>query len=139
MKKIYLLLMSAAMISLVACGGEEKKEEKKDKGENEEEKEEPKEEEPKVDYSYVLPQIDTTALTTEPEILAAMEKVVVARKLDDSLASNVNGYSGYYTELTNLYATVLNKSTAYMGTLKGKAALEFNDKITAITEKMYSK
>ena len=126
--------MSAALISLVACGGEEKKDDKKDKGDSEEEAEEPK-----VDYSYVLPQIDTTALTSEAEILAAMEKVVVARKLDDSLANNVSEYSGYYTELTNLYATVLNKSTAYMGTLKGKAALEFNDKITAITDKMYAK
>jgi hypothetical protein len=139
MKKIYFMLMSAAIISLVACGGEEKKDEKKDKGESEEEAEEPKEEEAKVDYSYVLPQIDTTALTTEVEILSAMEKVVVARKLDDSLASNVNGYSGYYTELTNLYATVLNKSTAYMGTLKSKDALVFNDKMTAITNKMYDK
>lgn len=131
MKKIYLMLMSAALISLVACGGEEKKDDKKDKAESEEEKEEPREEEPKVDYSYVLPQIDTAALTDEASLLDAMAKVTKARKLDDSLSGTVSDYDGYYTELTTLYATVLNKGTAFAGTLKPKDAVAFHEKFSA--------
>lgn len=130
MKKIYLMLMSAALISLVACGGE-KKEDKKDKAESEEEAEEPKEEEPKVDYSYVLPQIDTAALTDEASLLDAMAKVTKARKLDDSLSGAVSDYDGYYTELTTLYATILNKGTAFAGTLKPKDAVAFHEKFSA--------
>lgn len=123
--------MSAAMISLVACGGEEKKEDKKDKGESEEETEEPKKEEAKVDYSYVLPQIDTAALTDEASLLDAMTKVVKARKLDDSLSGAVSDYDGYYTELTTLYATVLNKGTTFASTLKPKDAVAFHEKFNA--------
>jgi hypothetical protein len=129
MRKIYLMLMSATLISLVACGGKEEK--KEDKKENSEETEEPKEEEAKVDYSYVLPQIDTAALTDETSLLDAMTKVIKARKMDDSLATAVSGYEGYYTELTKLYATVLNKGTAFANTLKPKDALAFHEKFSA--------
>jgi hypothetical protein len=131
MQKIYLMLMSAALISLVACGGEEKKEDKKDKAESEEETEEPREEEVKVDYSYVLPQIDTAALTNEAALLDAMAKVTKARKMDDSLTGAASDYVGYYTELTNLYAAVLNKGTAFAGTLKPKDAVAFHEKFSA--------
>lgn len=138
MNKITLILFAGYVFTIIACGSEEKnKKNKKDKSESDSEEEVERETEEEVDYSYVLPQIDTSALNSESEILAAMEKVVVARKTDDSLAENVSGYAGYYTELTTLYATVLNKGTEYMGTLKGKAALEFNEKLTAITNKMY--
>lgn len=132
--------MSSAMFAFAACGGsEEKKKEDKKEGEKEEETEEPVKEEPEVDYSYVIPQIDTNALTSEAEILTAMEKVIIARKTDDSLAENVSGYSGYYTELTNLYSTVMNKATQYSSTLKPKESLAFYEKFDAVTAKMYTK
>lgn len=138
MKKIYLLLAITGMGFMISCGGEEKKSDKKDKGESkEEEPEEIAEEEPEIDYSYVIPAIDTSSLNSEEEILSAMDKVITARKMDDSLSENVTGYDGYYVELTNLYSSVLNKSTQYMGTLKGKDAIMFNEKLNAITEKMY--
>ena len=127
MKKIYLLLMSATLISLVACGGKEEKKEN-----TEEETEEPKEEEAKVDYSYFIPQIDTAALTDEASLMDAMTKVVKARKMDDSLHGVVSGYDGYYVELTKLYATVLSKGTAFANTLKPKDAIAFNEKFSAI-------
>ena len=130
MKKIYLMLMSATLISLVACGGKEEK--KENKKENSEEAEEPKEEEAKVDYSYVIPQIDTAALTDEASLMDAMTKVVKARKMDDSLHNAVSGYDGYYAELTKLYATVLSKGTAFSKTLKPKDALAFHEKFSAI-------
>lgn len=138
MQKIYLSLLAIGMVSLIACGGAKKEDDKKDK-EDTEEGDEATEEEAKVDYSYVIPKIDTAALTSEAELLTAMEQVVKARKMDDSLTNVLPEYTGYYTELTNLYATVLNKSTAYMGTLKGQAALDYNDKMTAVTDKMYEK
>lgn len=138
MKKIYLLVTVISMGLIISCGGEEKKE-KKDKaeGEVEEEEEVIEEEAAPVDYSYVLPSIDTSALNSEAEILAAMEKVVIARKMDDSLSNSITDYEGYYSELTNLYATVLAKGTAYMSTLKSKDAILFNEKMTSITDKMY--
>jgi hypothetical protein len=129
MQKIYLMLTSATLIFVVACGGkEEKKEEKKEKSE---ETEEPKEEEAKVDYSYVIPQIDTASLTDEASLMDAMTKVVKARKMDDSLHSAVSGYDGYYIELTNLYAAVLSKGTAFANTLKPKDAIAFHEKFSA--------
>lgn len=133
-------MMATIVFAFTACGGsDEKKKEDKKEGEKEEETEEPVKEEPEVDYSYVLPQIDTNALATEAEILAAMEKVVIARKTDDSLAENVSDYSGYYTELTNLYSTVMNKATKYSSTLKPKESITFYEKFDAVTAKMYAK
>ena len=123
--------MSATLISLVACGGKEEKKENK-KENTEEEKEEPKEEEAKVDYSYVLPQIDTAALTDEASLMDAMTKVVKARKMDDSLLmGGVPDYDGYNAELTKLYATVLSKGNAFANTLKPKDAIAFNEKFSA--------
>ena len=130
MKKIYLMLISASLISLVACGGKEEKKENK-KENTEEEKEEPKEEDAKVDYSYVIPQIDTAALTDEASLMDAMSKVVKARKMDDSLHGAVSDYDGYYAELTKLYATVLSKGTAFANTLKPKDAMAFHEKFSA--------
>ncbi len=131
MKKIYLMLISASLISLVACGGKEEKKENK-KENTEEEKEEPKEEDAKVDYSYVIPQIDTAALTDEASLMDAMSKVVKARKMDDSLHGAVSDYDGYYAELTKLYATVLSKGPAFANTLKPKDAMAFNEKFSAV-------
>lgn len=141
MNKIYVLVLSVSVFAMVACGGgeEKKKEDKKESEKEEQEEEEPAGEEKEVDYSYVIPQIDTNALTSEAEILAAMEKVIIARKTDDSLAENVSGYSGYYTELTNLYSTVMNKATQYSSTLKPKESLAFYEKFDAVTAKMYTK
>jgi hypothetical protein len=139
MKKIYFGLLTIAAFSMVACGGAKKEDDKKDKKDGEDTEEPAEEEEAKVDYSYVIPKIDTAALTTETEILTAMQQVIAARKTDDSLTNVLPEYTGYYTELTNLYAAVLSKSNAYMNSLKGKEALEFNDKLTAVTDKMYEK
>lgn len=139
MKKIYLLVAVFSMGFIISCGGEEKNE-KKDKaeGNNDEAEEEVIEEEAApVDYSYVLPSIDTSALTSEAEILAAMEKVVIARKMDDSLSDAVPEYDGYYTELTNLYSVVSSKASSYAMTLKGKESMEFSEKLFAVTNKMY--
>ncbi len=139
MKKIYLMFISATLVTLVACGGKDgKKDDKKDKTEGEE-SEEPAEKEAEVDYSYVIPKIDTAALTTEAEILTAMAQVIQARQTDDSLTNVLPEYTGYYTELTNLYSAVLSKSTAYGSSLKGKAAVDFNEKLNAVTSKMYEK
>lgn len=139
MKKIYLMLMSATLISLVACGGKDEKKDDKKGEDSTEESEEPKEEEAKVDYSYVVPKIDTAALATETDILTAMAQVIQARQTDDSLTNVLPEYTGYYTELTNLYSAVLSKSTSYAGTLKPKEAVAFNEKLNAVTAKMYEK
>lgn len=138
MKKIYLLVAFVSAGLIISCGGETNKTEK-DKSENntDEEEEVVEEEVAPVDYSYVLPSIDTSALNSETEILAAMEKVVLARKLDDSLSDAVPEYDGYYTELTNLYSVVSSKASSFAMTLKGKDAMAFSEKLFAVTNKMY--
>ncbi len=138
MKKTYLLTAILGVGLMISCGNEEKKEDKKDDAEaNNEEEEIVEEEAAPIDYSYVLPAVDTAALNTETEILTAMEKVVLARKLDDSLSEAVADYDGYYTELTNLYSVVSSKASSYAMTLKGKDAMAFNEKLFAVTDKMY--
>jgi len=133
MKKIHALLLSASMVTLFACGGTE---EKKTDGKEEKNEEEPEatveeKKEPEVDYSYIIPKIDTAALTSETEIIDAMQKVVKARKMDDSLSGAVSSYAGYYAELTTLYTAVQTKGNSYMNTLKPKEAVAFSEKFSA--------
>lgn len=88
----------------------------------------------------MVPKIDTAALKDEASILDAMQKVVDARIADEKKQKDNPNYAGHYTELTSLYAAVLKASTAYMGTIKDpNEALKFNDKVSAITDKMYAK
>jgi hypothetical protein len=82
--------------------------------------------------------IDTAALKDEASILDAMQKVVDVRIADEKKQKDDPKYAGHYTELTNLYAAVLKASTAY--TIKDpNEALKFNEKVNAITDKMYAK
>ena len=88
----------------------------------------------------MVPKIDTAAMKDEASVLDAMQKVVDARMADDKKQKDDPKYSGHYVELTNLYAAVLNASTAYTKTITDPAkAVEFSNKLSAIQDKMYAK
>lgn len=87
-----------------------------------------------------VPKIDTASLKDEASVLDAMQKVVDARMADEKKQKDDPNYAGHYLELTKLYTAVLNKSTSYMGTISDPAkAVEFSNKVSAITDKMYAK
>ncbi len=86
----------------------------------------------------MVPAIDTAALKDEASILDAMQKVVDARLADEKKQKDDASYSGHYVELTKLYTAVLKASTEYSKTLSDpNAAVEFNNKVSAIQQKMY--
>ncbi|NOT50904.1 MAG: hypothetical protein HOP10_06480 [Chitinophagaceae bacterium] len=116
---------------LLSCGGgDKKKEDKKANIENN----------TTAADDGMVPKIETAALKDEASILAAMQKVVDARIADEKKQKEDPNYKGHYTELTSLYTTVLNASTKFMDTFTDPAeALKFNEKLSAITDKMYAK
>jgi len=124
------LALSAFSFFMVSCGGKDKK---KDDGKPNTETVGP------VDDGMV-PKIDIASLKDEASILDAMQKVVDARIADDKKQKEDPKYPGHYVELTKLYTAVLNASTAYAKTIPDPAkSLEFQNKVSAITEKMYAK
>ena len=132
-----LLTLSFFLITLslsnVSCGGNDKK---KDDGKPNTETVGPA----KGSDDGMVPKIDIASLKDEPSILDAMQKVVDARIADDKKQKDDPAYSGHYLELTKLYTAVLNASTAYAKTIPDPAkSLEFQNKVSAIQEKMYPK
>lgn len=88
----------------------------------------------------MVPAIDISKLTDEASILGAMQQVTDARIADEKKQKDDPAYKGHYLELTKLYTAVLNASTAYAKTIPVPAqAVEFHNKITKITDKMYQK
>ena len=125
-----LLILGSLTVSsfLLSCGGNDKK------------TTEDKKETVKAADDGMVPVIDTSNLKDEASILAAIQTVVDARIADEKKQKDDPNYSGHYVELTNLYTAVLKASTAYAQSLGDpNKALEFDKKITAITNKMYGK
>ena len=132
-----LLTLSFFLITLslsnVSCGGKDKK---KDNGKPNTEIVGPAQ----GNEDGIVPKIDIASLKDEPSILDAMQKVVDARIADDKKQKDDPKYSGHYLELTKLYTAVLNASTAYAKTIPDPTkSLEFQNKVSAIQEKMYAK
>jgi hypothetical protein len=95
---------------------------------------------PTVADDGIVPKIDTANLKDETSILSAMSTVLEARKTDDNKSETDKSYKGHYSEFTMLYTAVLKAGNAYMATLKDPAkALEFNEKLSKITDKYYAK
>ena len=88
----------------------------------------------------MVPKINIANLKDETSILDAMQKVVDGRIADEKKQKEDPNYKGYYLEFTNLYTAVLKASTDYSATIKDPAkAVEFSNKVSAITDKMYAK
>jgi len=122
-----------ASLVIISCGGKDKK--KDDEKSNTETTVGPGNGD-----DGMVPKIDIAALKDEASILDAMQKVVDARIADEKKQKDDPKYSGHYVALTKLYTDVLNASTAYMGSIADpNEALKFNEKVSAITDKMYAK
>jgi len=127
------VLVAAFSLFIFSCGGKDKK---KDDGKASTETVGPS----TGSDDGMVPKIDTAAMKDEASVLDAMQKVVDARMADDKKQKDDPKYSGHYVELTNLYAAVLNASTAYTKTITDPAkAVEFSNKLSAIQDKMYAK
>jgi hypothetical protein len=88
----------------------------------------------------IIPKIDLAGLKDEPAVLDAMQKVVDARMADEKKKKENPDYSGNYLELMQLYTAVLNASTEYSKTISDPVkGVEFNNKLSAIQEKLYTK
>lgn len=126
------VLLASFSLFILSCGGKDKK--KEDVKTNNETVG------PSTGDDSMVPKIDTASLKDEASILDAMQKVVDARIADEKKQKDDPKYSGHYLELTKLYTTVLNASTAYSKTISDPAkAVEFSNKVSAITDKMYAK
>jgi hypothetical protein len=133
--KILLAALSLAAFSffIMSCGGKDKK---KDDGKPNTEVVGPA----TGSDDGMVPKIDTASLKDEASVLDAMQKIVDARIADDKKQKDDPNYQGHYLELTKLYTAVLNASTAYAKTIPDPAkSLEFQNKVSAIQEKMYPK
>ena len=132
--KLYLLSL-ITLFFLASCGGASEKA----TDENATTEEETKSEETAT-KTVEVPNIDVEALNDEQSILDAMEKVVTGRMEDEKLRDENPDYKGNYIEFTKLYSAVLKKSTEFQKSMKDpKEALAFNEKIKAITDRMYQK
>jgi len=128
-----ILILVSFSLFIMSCGGNDKK---KDEGKPNTETVGPL----KGTDDGMVPKIDTASLKDEASVLEAMQKVVDARIADDKKQKDDAKYSGHYLELTQLYTAVLSASTAYSKTISDPAkAVEFNNKLSAIQNKMYAK
>jgi hypothetical protein len=92
------------------------------------------------DDNSIVPKIDIAGLKDEAAVLSAMQKVVDARMADEKMKKDNPDYNGNYLELVKLYTAVLGASTEYSKTIAVPSrAVEFNNKINAIQEKLYAK
>jgi hypothetical protein len=134
-KNLFLpVLLAAFSLFLFSCGGKDKK---KDDGKMTTETTVGPS---KSADDGMVPAIDTASLKDEASVLGAMQKVVDARIADEKKQKENPNYAGHYLELTKLYTTVLNASTAYTKTITDPAkAVEFSNKVSAIQDKMYAK
>jgi PBP1b-binding outer membrane lipoprotein LpoB len=134
-KNLYFIVIISTLLFVRCGGGSEQVAENKDNS-KELKTETPAENLPNVE----VPNIDLEALKDEKSILEAMEKVVNGRLEDDKLSKENPQYKGKYVEFTKLYSAVLKKSTEFQKTLPdAKSRVAFNEKIQAITDKMYKK
>ena len=125
MKKILFFVLVISMTSFLSCGGGEVKNE--DKQEEGQEANESKK-------SEAVPQIDVASLNDEASILDAMNKVVEARRMDDSLRNADKNYKGHFVKLLKLNTAVVKRATEFSKTLKGDARVEFIKKYTSINK-----
>ncbi len=133
--KLKFLFTACLSVSLffLSCGGKDKKNEDKTTNETTTNSSTSSED-------GMVPKIDTAILNNEASILDAMQKVTDARIADEKKQKDDPKYAGHYLELTNLYTAVLKASTAYAKTITDPAkAVEYSNKISAITDKMYAK
>ncbi len=134
MKPKQLLFIGLLISSLffLSCGGKDKKDDDKKSVETTKSA--------TTSDDGMVPTIDTANLKDESSILAAMQKVTDARIADEKKQKEDPNYAGHYLDLTKLYTAVLKASTAYSKTLTDPAkAVEFSDKLNAISDKMYAK
>ena len=119
------------IVGLTSCGDSDDKEDKEKTEKTESAGSEQQTE-------SLVPNIDLESLTTEAAILEAMEQVVNARIEDERRSEEDQDYSGYYVELTNLYADVLEVSTNFADTFEDpQESLDYMNRVNEITDKMY--
>lgn len=88
--------------------------------------------------SDALPKIDIPSLKDEASFLKAWETFTDARMADEKKQKEDKSYEGHYTEYTTMYADLLKATTAFTSTMKDPAAaVAFNEKVSAIQNKMY--
>jgi hypothetical protein len=132
-KFIFAVILLSTPLVFLSCGGKDKKNDAKS---NQETTIKPS----TSSDDGMVPKIDMASLKDEASILDAVQKVTDGRIADEKKQKEDPGYKGYYLEFTKLYTAVLNASTEYSKTIKDPAkAVEFNTKVSAITDKMYAK
>ena len=132
-KLFFAVILIATSFIFFSCGGKDKKGEAKTSTETT----------TKSSTSSddgMVPKIDLENLKDEASVLDAMQKVVDGRIADEKKQKEDPGYSGHYLEFTKLYTDVLKASTEYAKSIPDPAkAIEFQNKINKITDKMYEK
>ena len=84
--------------------------------------------------------IDMTSLKDETSYLQAWEKFTDARIADEKKQKEDKSYEGYYTEYLDMYTALLKSTTAFSTTIPDASArVAFNEKVSAIQDKMYTK
>lgn len=92
------------------------------------------------DDNSIVPKINIAGLKDEAAVLDAIQKVVDARMADEKKKKETPDYNGNYLELMNLYTAVLKASTEYSKTITDPVkGVAFNNKLSAIQEKLYTK
>ena len=132
-KQLLFIGLLTSSIFFLSCGGKDKKDDEKKSVETTTK--------PSTSNDDgIVPTIDTANLKDEASILAAMQKVTDARIADEKKQKEDPNYAGHYLDLTKLYTAVLKASTAYSKTLTDPTkAIEFSNKVSAISDKMYTK
>ncbi len=83
--------------------------------------------------------LDVTTLKDEAAFLKTWEDFTTARMEDEKKREADKNYEGHYLDYLKMYTKLLNATTAFSKTLQpAAAAVAFNEKISAIQNKMYS-
>ena len=132
-KIIFAIIFLAGSLTFSSCGGKDKKGDAKTSSGKTIKSTTGNED-------LIVPAIDIASLKDESSILGAMQKVTDGRIADEKKQKEDPGYKGHYLEFTKLYTDVLKASTEYAKSIPDPAkAIEFQNKINKITDKMYEK
>ena len=82
--------------------------------------------------------LDVTTLKDEAGFLKAWEDFTTARMADEKKREADKSYEGHYLEYLKMYTNLLKATTAFSKTIQpAAAAVTFNEKVSAIQNKMY--
>lgn len=82
--------------------------------------------------------LDVTTLKDEASFLKTWEDFTTARTADEKKREADKNYEGHYLDYLKMYTKLLNATTAFSKTIQPAAAtVAFNEKISAIQNKMY--